>query len=459
MKAKQKCPVRIGKAYQIEITDLTHDGEGIGRVDDFAVFVPEALPGDVVLGRVISTKKTYARALIEKILTESEQRIKPFCPQAESCGGCQLAYMGYEYQLAWKQKRVQDAIRRIGRIEAEVLPIIGMDNPEGYRNKSQFPVGLQDNRLVMGFYQKRSHNIVDTDYCRIQHPLINKAAKVVKQALIDLNIEPYNEQNHTGVVRHAVIRTSFSRKTLMVIFVTRTNEFPHQGELVAELTKKLPELTSIYQNVNPKVTNVIFGYESRLLWGEAYLLDQIGDLEFAISPRSFFQVNPHQTKVLYDLAKETAGLTGKETVWDLYCGIGTIGLYLASDAEKVIGVETVPEAVEDARFNADLNGIRHAEFYTGKAEDLAPKLLDQGLKPDVVIVDPPRRGCDPSLLETIQKVQVPKVVYVSCNPSTLARDLGILVEAGYRVESVQPVDMFPDTSHVECVTLMSKVEK
>lgn len=456
MKRKQKhVPVVKGETYQIEITDLTHDGEGIGRVDDFAVFVPEALPGDVVLGKVISTKKTYARALIEKTFKNSDQRIAPVCPKAESCGGCQLAYMGYEHQLAWKQRKVQDVLKRIGKLDAEVLPIIGMERPEGYRNKSQFPVGLVDNRLVIGFYQKRSHNIVDTDYCRLQHPLINKAARVVKQALIDLKIEPYNEKDHLGVVRHAVIRTSFSRHTLMLIFVTRTKELPHRDKLIEVLTAELPELTSIYQNINSQVTNVIFGTESRLLWGEPYLFDQIGDLEFAISPRSFFQVNPIQTKVLYDLAKEAAGLTGRETVWDLYCGIGTIGLYLASDAAKVIGVETVPEAVEDARYNAVLNGIDNAEFYTGKAEELAPKLLDKGLKPDVIVVDPPRRGCDSGLLETIQSVQVPKVVYVSCNPSTLARDLGMLKEAGYRVESVQPVDMFPDTRHVETVVLLS----
>ncbi|NLL88404.1 MAG: 23S rRNA (uracil(1939)-C(5))-methyltransferase RlmD [Firmicutes bacterium] len=458
MKQPGQQTVNKGETYQIEITDMTHDGEGVGRVDDFAVFVPEALPGDVVLARVISVKKTYARALIEKILTKSNQRITPVCQKAEWCGGCQLAHMDYKHQLAWKQRYVEEALNRLGKIETKVLPIIGMENPEGYRNKSQFPVGFADSKLVMGFFQKRSHQIVDTDHCRIQHPLINKAFQSVKQVLRDLRVEPYNEINHSGVIRHVVIRVSFCNHALMIVFVTRTDDFPHRDELITCLTKELPEPASVYQNINSKVTNVIFGSESRLLWGERYIVDRIGDLQFAISPRSFFQINPIQTKVLYDLVKGAAALTGTETVWDLYCGIGTIGLYLAADAKQIIGVESVEEAVADARFNAALNGIEHARFIAGKAEDVAPKLLQEGLQPDLVVVDPPRKGCDPDLLATIKAVEVPKVIYVSCNPATLARDLRILTEYGYQVKMVQPVDLFPDTSHVETVVLMSRAK-
>lgn len=458
MKQQKEQTVKQGETYRIEIIDLAHDGEGVGRVDGFTVFVPEALPGDVVAARVISVKKTYARALIEKILVRSGQRIIPACPKAEWCGGCQLAHMDYSHQLAWKEKHVREALARLGKIEAKVLPIIGMENPDAYRNKAQFPVGVAAGNLAMGFYQKRSHQIVDTDYCRIQHPLINKGMRTVKQALMDLGIEPYNETAHTGTVRHAVFRASFSNNTLMIIFVTCADDLPQQDQLIARLRSELSELASVYQNVNPKVTNVIFGPKSKLLWGEPYIVDQIGELKFAISPRSFFQVNPVQTKILYDLVKNAAALTGRETVWDLYCGIGTIGLYLAADAARVVGVESVDEAVADAHCNAELNGIDHARFYVGKAEELASWLLQEGLHPDVVVVDPPRKGCDPGLLATIKTVEVPRLIYVSCNPATLARDLAILTEYGYQVEYVQPVDMFPDTAHIETVVLMSRKE-
>ena len=453
MKPQQVQPVMVHKRYRIEIHDLTHDGEGAGRHEGFTVFVPDAIPGDVVLARVTSVKKSYARAVVEEILVKSPQRMIPICPTAEWCGGCQLAQMAYKQQLVWKERYVREALARLGKVQAQVLPIIGMELPEGYRNKAEFAVGMVDGQSVVGFYQKGSHRIVDIDYCRIQYSLTNKALQSVKRALVELGGAP------SSGLRHVVIKVSFSNHTVMVIFVTRGRELPYTEQLLSRLREDVPELVSVYQNVNPHNTVVVFGDESRLLWGKPYIVEQIGALKYAISPRSFFQVNPIQAKMLYDLVKEAAALTGRETIWDLYCGTGSIGLYLADGAHAVVGVESVADAVIDARLNAKLNGITNARFITGKAEEVAPQLVREGLQPDVVIVDPPRKGCEAGLLETINAVAVPRLVYVSCNPATLARDLGVLADYGYQVEYVQPVDMFPDTAHVECVTLMSRVEK
>ena len=456
---KNKDRVRIGETYEIEVTGLAHDGEGVGRIGDLAVFILGAIPGDKVKARIISTKKTYARAQTIKIITPSPNRCQSDCEVADTCGGCQLHTMKYEEQLKWKEQFVIDALSRIGGLDPSVLPIKGMDNPLWYRNKAQIPVGKQSGQLVMGFYKTKSHEIVSINKCLLQHPLINKAMDVLIPLLNEHRIKPYNEVTHTGFLRHVIFRASISQNQVMLVLVTRTEEFPQFSLLIKELKQQLPELVSVAQNINPEKTNTIYGGKTKILWGEKYLIEELGGLKFAISPRSFFQVNPIQTKVLYDCVKEFADLKGEESIWDIYCGTGTIGLYLASKAKAIYGIETIESAVEDANLNAQLNKVTNAEFFFGKAEEVLPTLAAKDYPMDLVIVDPPRKGCETTVLDVISQMNVPKVIYVSCNPTTLARDLRYLVDNGYRVEVVQPVDMFPMTSHVECVTLMSKVEK
>lgn len=443
----------------MEITGLTHEGFGVGRVNDRVVFVPQAIPGDQVLLRLVHVKERLSYGDLLRVVEPSQDRRKPSCPHAELCGGCQLQHMEYGAQLSWKRQQVVDALARLGKLSVEVLPTIGMQEPYHYRNKAQLPLGRQGGELVMGFFQKGSHRIVDLSTCEIQHPLITTLALAVKKAVQELGIEPYDEQRHRGVLRHAVIRASFSKDALMLTLVTRTPELPQQAELIARLSKEVPNLVSVAHNINPEVTNVILGKETRIVWGAEYLEDSIGHVSYAISPGSFFQVNPAQTRVLYDLVRQNLRLTGREMVLDLYCGAGTIGLYLAAQAGKIVGVETVEAAVQDARRNADLNGIANADFYLGRAEEVLPRLIKDYKKVDAAVVDPPRKGCDVAVLNALAEADVPALVYVSCNPATLARDLSHLAGLGYGVGSVQPVDMFPWTSHVECVTLMSKVEK
>jgi 23S rRNA (uracil1939-C5)-methyltransferase len=450
---------QVGQEHVIEITGLSHEASGVGRVEERVVFVPEAIPGDRVRVRLVHLKERLGYGELVEILEASPDRREQSCPHAAKCGGCQLQHMDYEAQLNWKRQQVADAMERIGKLDVEVLPVLGMEQPYHYRNKSQLPLGKQQGELVMGFFQKGSHDIVDLETCEIQHPLITKLALVFKQVVQELAIEPYDEISHRGVLRHAIIRVSFSAEQLMLILVTRTPDLPAQDELIAELTKEIPELVSVAHNVNSRDTNVILGRETKVIWGEGYLLDSIGHLDYAISPGSFFQVNPSQTKVLYDLVRDRMQLQGTETVFDLYCGAGTIGLYLASEAKEIVGVETFAAAVQDARYNATLNGIEGATFHVGKAEDLLPKLMKTHKRIDGFILDPPRKGCDRSLLETLVTSKVPRICYVSCNPSTLARDLSYLADKGYKVGAIQPVDMFPWTRHVECVVLMSRVEK
>ena len=447
---------QVGHEFTMEVTGLTHEGAGVGRVEDRVVFVPEALPGDLIRLKLVHFKERLAYGELVEILHASPDRVQPWCPHAANCGGCQLQHLSYDAQLRWKQQQVQDALERIGKLNGEVLPTLGMEEPFQYRNKAQFPLGLASGEVIMGFFKKGTHEIVNLEECRIQHPLLTKLALALKDTVRKLGIEPYDEKQHLGVLRHGVIRVSFSQEKVMLILVTRTSDLPKQDELIAELTKTVPELVSLAHNVNSSVTNVIFGRETEVIWGQPNLIDSIGQVNYAISPGSFFQVNPLQTKVLYDLVRERLDLTGHETVLDLYCGAGTIGLYVASEAKQIIGVETFAPAIADAKCNAQLNGITNAEFLVGKAEEELPKLLKKQITIDGVILDPPRKGCDRSLLETLVRAQVPKIVYVSCNPSTLARDLSYLNQHGYDVGSVQPVDMFPWTRHVEAIVLMSK---
>ena len=450
---------QVGAEHVVKITGLSHEALGVGRVKNRVVFIPQAIPGDEVRIRLSHVKERLAYGELLSLVEQSPARRTPSCPHAPLCGGCQLQHMDYRAQLSWKRQQVQDALERLGGLEAEVLPTIGMDDPFHYRNKAQLPLGRQGREVVMGFFQRGTHDIVDLSGCEIQHPLITRLALKVKRAVQELGIEPYDETRHTGALRHAVIRVSFTQGRLMLILVTRTRKLPRGEELIARLRREVPELSSVVHNINPQVTNVILGPETKVLWGAEYLLDAIGHLRYAVSPASFFQVNPLETKVLYDLVVQNLQLAGDETVLDLYCGAGTIGLYLASQAGKVIGVETVRAAVEDARRNAELNGITNAEFYAGRAEEVLPQLIQEYTAIDAAVVDPPRKGCDPMVLEALAEADVPALVYVSCNPATLARDLSYLAGLGYEAGPIQSVDMFPWTSHVECVVLMSKVEK
>ncbi|WP_233567079.1 23S rRNA (uracil(1939)-C(5))-methyltransferase RlmD [Cohnella endophytica] len=480
-------PVSAGERVTCEIVGLTHDGEGVGRVDGYTLFVRGALPGELVQAVVISIGKSFGKARMEKVVreivdggSETAIRVEPPCPIYDSCGGCQLQHMDYAAQLRWKRQHVVDNLTRIGKLSVQgetrlagkteesgsmesarpaviVHPTIGMSDPWRYRNKAQVPIGVVADRLVGGFYEMGSNDIVEMDSCLIQQEENEELVRAVKEAARLLAISAYNRETGRGLLRHVVVRHARTTGHRMVVLVTNGRDIPHGLELVSLIRESVPGVVSICQNVNTAITPVVFGEETRVLWGEEVIYDEIGGIQFAISPRSFFQVNPEQTVKLYGKAVEYAALTGEETVVDAYCGAGTISLFLARHAARVYGVEIVPEAIEDARRNAVLNGIRNAEFAVGPAEVVMPKWQREGVSPDVIVVDPPRKGCDPRLLETMLELRPERIVYVSCNPSTLARDLRLLENGGYRTVEVQPVDMFPHTGHVECcVSLVRK---
>ncbi|MBD1382386.1 23S rRNA (uracil(1939)-C(5))-methyltransferase RlmD [Bacillus sp. IB182487] len=451
----QMIPVQKNEYYHVAFEDLTHDGAGVAKVEGFPIFVPNALPGEKGKIKITKTKKGFAFGRLIELTEESEHRTNAPCPIYKQCGGCQLQHFSYEGQLAFKRKQVKEVLSRIGKLnmdEVTVHPTLGMKDPWNYRNKAQVPVGEREGGLVAGFYQQRSHEIIDMEKCLIQQAANDEIVQAVKNICSSHGIRAYNEQKHKGWLRHIMVRYGVVSKEIMIVFVTKTNDFPHKKAIIDEIISIYPNVKSIVQNINPKRTNVIFGDETNVLWGEEYIYDYIGDIKFAISARSFYQVNPEQTKALYDKALEYAQLTGKENVIDAYCGIGTITLFLAQKAKKVYGVEIVPEAIEDAKRNALLNGIENAEFAVGEAEVVIPEWRKQGIKPDVIVVDPPRKGCDEALLETILEMKPQRVVYVSCNPATLARDLEVLERGGFKTMEVQPVDMFPHTAHVECVS-------
>mgnify|MGYP000297486471 CR=1 FL=1 len=449
-----KPPVEKNKDYEMNIDSLGSSGEGVGRIQGFAVFVEGALPGERVLVKIVKVAKSYAYGKLLHIIQKSPDRVEPRCPYFRACGGCQLQHLSYEGQLKYKSQLVRDALERIGGLNnVEVLPAIGMEEPWRYRNKAQYPVGMIKNKLALGFYAARSHNLIDINDCPIQHEINEKVTSLVRKFIQTYNIPVYQESTHKGIIRHVVTKVGFKSNQLMVIIVTN-GELPRKKELVSILRDGLPAITSIVQNYQTEKTNVILGSRNVTLWGSDCIMDAIGDLKFKISPLSFFQVNPVQTEKLYTKALEYAALTGKETVIDAYCGIGTISLFLARKAAKVYGVEIVPQAIEDARENARINGIENAEFITGESEVVIPRLSKLGIKADVVVVDPPRKGCDAELLDTIAEMSPERMVYVSCNPATLARDLKYMVEKGYQVKKVQPVDMFPQGHHVETVVLM-----
>lgn len=461
-KKKKTAPVKKNKSYIVTCTDLTHEGNGVAKVDGYPLFVPYLLPGEKAKVKVVKVNKHFGYGKLIKLLNQSQDRVEAPCTVFYRCGGCQLQHMSYEAQLEMKQEKVQNQLKRIGHItEAEVHPTLGMvEPPWHYRNKIQMPVGEKDGSLITGFYRERSHDIIpDMETCLIQNKTGDTIIQNLRQIADELGIPAYDEINHRGVLRHFVVRTAYHSKDTMLIIVTRTNTLPHEKELVERITSLHPEIQSVIHNINNRRTNVIFGDRMRTIYGENYIVDRIGSIRYRLSPRSFFQVNPIQTKRLYETALEYAQVDEDDIVIDAYCGIGSISLFLAQKAKKVYGVEVVAEAVEDAKRNAKLNELDNVEFVVGKAEDVMPRWKTQGIKPDVIVVDPPRKGCDKTLLQTMLDMEPKRIVYVSCNPATLARDLRILEDGGYRTMEVQPVDMFSQTHHVEAVALMSRVDE
>ncbi|MET3210469.1 UNVERIFIED_CONTAM: 23S rRNA (uracil1939-C5)-methyltransferase [Paenibacillus sp. PvR008] len=452
-------PVQKNDEAEMDIIGMNHDGEGVGRVEGFTLFVPGALPGEKVRIKVLKTKKQYGYAKLLDIVQASPDRIAAPCAIYDQCGGCQIQHMSYEAQLGWKRQHVVDVLERIGKLSVvKVHPTLGMSEPWRYRNKAQVPIGVTEGGLVGGFYARGSHRIVDMETCLIQDKRNDEVVTRVKEIGRTLGISAYNEETGRGLLRHVVVKTAFRTGEMMLVLVTNGRDIPHVDAWIGSIREHIPHVASICQNVNTKRTNVIFGDETRVLWGRDVIYDYIGNVQFAISARSFYQVNPVQTEVLYSKTVEYAGLTGKETVIDAYCGIGTISLFLAQHADQVYGVEIVKEAIEDARSNALLNNMRNVKFEVGASEDVIPAWKEQGITADVIVVDPPRKGCDPRLLETILEMKPERVVYVSCNPSTLARDLRILEDGGYRTLEVQPVDMFPHTVHVEAVVRIERLK-
>ena len=453
-----KLPVEKNQTYTMSITDIGTNGEGIGRIDGYTVFVEGALPEEVIKVLIVKTKKHFGYGKLLEILEPSPHRVTPACPVAAKCGGCQLQHLSYEGQLAFKTKKVKDHLERIGGFSGiSVGYAKGMEEPWRYRNKAQFPVGGKTGEPEIGFYAKRSHRIIDTPVCMLQNEVNDRIVKIIRAFLAEYEIPLYDETIHRGLVRHILTRIGRRTGEIMVCLVVNGRKLPHCDVLVERL-REIEGMTSIVLNVNTDQTNVILGTEVHVLWGKETIRDYIGDVQFEISPLSFYQVNPLQTQVLYQTALDFAELEGNETVLDLYCGIGTISLFFAQKAKHVFGVEIVPEAIADAKRNAALNGMNNADFAVGAAEDVIPRLYEEkGITADVVVVDPPRKGCDSVLLDTIAAISPKKVVYVSCDSATLARDLAYLCPKGYTIEKVQVVDMFPHTVHVETVVLLSKL--
>ena len=469
--------------FDLEITDMGVDGEGIGHYDGMTFFVKDALIGDVIRARATKLKKNYGYARVEEVLTPSTFRVEPECPHHRRCGGCQIQALSYEKQLEFKQEKVRGNLIRIGgfsaeEIDAKMLPVVGMEKPFRYRNKAQFPVGAdKEGNLVTGFYAARTHSIIPVDDCLLGVEENAPILACVKEWMIANGVTAYDETAGKGLLRHVLIRFGFTTKEIMVCLIINGRTLPAQADLISRLSV-VEGMTSISININTKNTNVILGDVTECIWGQAYITDYIHlretEQDFAltdtavayrISPQSFYQVNPVQTEKLYSTALDYAGLTGEEYVWDLYCGIGTISLFLAQKAKKVYGVEIVPQAIEDAKNNAKLNGIENAEFFVGKAEEVLPEFYenlkegDAMLTPDVIVVDPPRKGCDNACLDTMLKMQPNRIVYVSCDSATLARDLRILCDGGYELEKVRAVDQFPHTGHIETVCLLSKLHE
>lgn len=441
----------------IDIEDIGSDGEGIGKYQGYTLFVKNALPGDQVRVKVMKPKKNYGYARLLEVLQPSAYRVNPLCEVAGKCGGCSLQHLSYERQLAYKQNKVKNCLGRIGGFKEDIRlePIIGMEEPFYYRNKAQFPVGRnKEGKVVIGFYAGGTHSIIDTSHCAIQAKVNDTIIEKIRTFLEKYQISTYDEESHEGLVRHILTRVGFVTGEIMVCLIVNGDDLPYKEKLIESLVL-IPGMTSISLNSNKAKTNVILGDKVITLWGQPFITDYIGEIKYQISPLSFYQVNPGQTKVLYETALNYADLKGDEVVWDLYCGIGTISLFLAGKARQVYGVEIIPEAIEDARQNAKINHIKNAEFFVGAAEEVLPlKYKEDNIYAEVIVVDPPRKGCEESLLNTIVQMAPKRVVYVSCDPATLARDLRYLCDRGYQVEKVQAVDQFAHSTHTEVVCLL-----
>lgn len=455
----------------IDITDIGTDGEGIGKMDGYTLFVKDALPGDKAKVKIMKAKKNYAYAHLEQIVEPSKDRVKPKCPIARQCGGCQLQAINYERQLKFKNDKVKNNLIRIGGFEEKLIndimePIGGMDEPFRYRNKAQYPIGYDKNgELIAGFYAGRTHSIINKTDCILGAPENKEILERVLNWMRAFKIRAYNEEKGTGLVRHVLIRKGFATGQIMVCLVINGEKFVHREEFIRVIAE-VEGVTSISYSMNTSRDNVIMGDNYHTIYGNDTIEDYIGELKFEISPLSFYQVNPAQTKNMYGKALEYANLTGKESVWDLYCGIGTISLFMASKAKQVYGVEIIPQAIDNAKENAKANNIDNAIFFVGKAEEVLPEFYENSknagsdmMHPDVIVVDPPRKGCDELCLNTMLKMQPDRIVYVSCDSATLARDLKYLHEGGYELKAVKAFDNFPQTIHVESVVLITRKEK
>ncbi|EJT6473306.1 23S rRNA (uracil(1939)-C(5))-methyltransferase RlmD [Clostridium perfringens] len=453
--------VEKNKEYIFDIISQGYEGEGIAKIDNkYPIFIEGALKGEKVKVRIVKVNKNFAYGKLMEVLEASEERVNPPCAIYKRCGGCKLQHASYKAQLDFKWDRVKDCVSKIGKLDPSIVKYpLGMEEPWRYRNKVQLPIGLINGEVKIGFFAPRSHDIIDMESCLIQDEIGDKVVKLTREWIEKFNIRPYNvdgEYDEKGIVRHIMIRRGFTTNEVMVVLVTNGEKLPHKEEFVDLMVKNIPGIKSVIQNINSKKTNVILGLESKTLWGEDTISDYIGDFRFNISPLSFFQVNPTQTEVLYGKALEYANLTGNEEVFDAYCGTGTITLFLSQKAKKVYGVEIIPQAIDNAWINAKENKVENVEFFVGESEVVIPDLINKGLKADVVVVDPPRKGCDKKLLDAITNIDAKKIVYVSCDPSTLGRDLKVLEDNGYKTLEVQPVDMFPNTAHIENVALLIK---
>ena len=457
------CVLENNKEYIVKIESLGYEGEGVAKIDRYPIFIPGALKGETVRIEIIKAKKKYAFGKLIEIIKKSKERQEASCSNYEKCGGCTLMHLSYEGQLDFKFDRVKDCVKKIAGLDEEIVKYpLGMKNEYRYRNKVIFSVGLVEDKLSIGFFVEKTHEIINMDTCLLQDEETDKIVKVIRTWMEKYSIMPAKQDGvfyEQGLIRNIMIRKGFKTNEVMVVLVTTEKEIPHRDELINELNQAVNNLKSVIQNINSVDTNLVLGGKCITLWGEDYICDYIGEYKFNISPLSFFQVNPTQTEVLYNKALEYADLSGDEVVFDAYCGTGTITLFLSQKAKKVYGVEIVEQAIENAKVNAEQNEITNSEFYVGKSEEVIPRLIKEGIKPDIIVVDPPRKGCDAKLLEAIGEAKPERVVYVSCDPSTLARDLKHLNELGYETIEVQPVDMFPMTKHVETVVLMSRKDK
>ncbi len=446
------------KEYIVDIVDIGQGGVGIGKYEGFTVFVDGGLVQDKIKVKITKSKKNYAVGDIVEIIEKSPFRVERKCSESlRQCGGCQIQELDYQKQLDVKTNEVKQVISRIGKLDDVVIhDTLGMKHPFRYRNKAQFPIQKKDNMPVIGFYKKKSHDLISTDECIIQHEVNDKIIKIIKTYIIAYNVSIYDEKTHKGLLRHVVTKVGFTTGEVMIVLVANGKKLPYLKELASVLKENIPGFKTLVVNVNTQKTNVILGKENIVAYGDGMIRDYIGELVFEISPLSFFQVNPLQTEVLYNKALEYANLGENDTVFDIYCGIGTISLFLAQKAKKVYGIEIVEDAIKDAKRNAKINNMDNVEFYVGKAEEVVPKMYKEGKRANVVVVDPPRKGCDEKVLDTIVSMEPDRVVYVSCNPSTLARDLAYLNERGYKCHEIQPVDMFPHSVHVENVAWLSK---